>query len=341
MTSQDTAIRLNNVSKRFKLYHNPVTGPVKELVFFWKRQQYYKEFFAVKSVSMEVKRGEVVGIIGANGAGKTTLLKMIAGLLPVDGGTLEVNGKVTALLALGVGVNPEFTGRENILYNGMLLGMSKREVQRKMPEIIEFSELGDYVDRPFRTYSSGMRARLLFATFITIEPDILIVDEALATGDTYFVQKSSQRIRDMCRSGATILFVSHNLTQIEQLCNRAYLMSEGRVEEEGEPSTVISRYFSLAMSKRATGQETTLYDELAISGGTGDVRLRAVRLLDETGSPQTSFLTHQKMVVELDYVRLNPQVQAVNVFIGVHIYPTHEWVGEYTSFQEFEFKGEI
>ena len=149
------AIQIENVSKRFKLYHNPITGPVKELVFFWKRRRYYKEFMAVKNLSCSITKGEIVGIVGPNGAGKTTLLKMIAGLLPVDEGRITLSGKVTALLALGVGVHPEFSGRENIYYGGMLLGMSKEEVLRRTPEIIQFSELGEFIDRPFRTYSSG------------------------------------------------------------------------------------------------------------------------------------------------------------------------------------------
>ena len=175
VTVSEVAIRVENVSKRFKLYHNPITGPAKELLFFWKRHQYYKEFMAVRNVSLEIRRGEIVGIIGPNGAGKSTLLKMIAGLLPVDTGRIDVNGKITALLALGVGVHPEFTGRENILYSGMLLGMSKAQIIKKIPSIIEFSELEEFIDLPFRTYSSGMMSRLLFSISVSIEPDILIV----------------------------------------------------------------------------------------------------------------------------------------------------------------------
>ena len=189
MEKADIAIKVSNVTKRFKLYHNIVTGPIKETLFYWKRRNYYRDFLAVKGVSFEVKKGEVIGIIGPNGAGKSTLLKMVAGLLPVDGGEIKVQGRITALLALGVGIHPEFTGKENIFYGGMLLGLSKKEVLSKMNDIIEFSELGEFINQPFRTYSSGMKARLLFSTSMSISPDILIVDEALATGDSYFVQK--------------------------------------------------------------------------------------------------------------------------------------------------------
>ncbi|HVX14554.1 MAG TPA: polysaccharide ABC transporter ATP-binding protein [Pirellulales bacterium] len=244
----DVVIRVDQVWKRFKLYHNLITGPIKEHVFFWKREQYYQEFMAVQDVSFEVQRGEVVGIIGPNGAGKTTLLKMIAGLLPVDRGRIEVRGKVTALLALGVGVHPEFSGRENILYGGMLLGMSKREVLRKTESIVEFAELGEFIDRPLRTYSAGMRARLLFSISMSIDPDILIVDEALATGDSYFVGKSLGRIHEMCSSGATVLFVSHNMGQIQNLCSRGLVLMHGRLIHNGGATEAVARYAESVLS---------------------------------------------------------------------------------------------
>lgn len=247
----DIAIKLSNVSKRFKLYKDVITDPIKEHLFFWKRHHYYQEFMAVKNVSFEVKKGEVVGIIGQNGAGKTTLLKMIAGLLPVDNGRIEINGKVTALLTLGVGFHPEFSGRENIFYGGMLLGMSKTEVLQKISSIIEFSELEDYIDRPFRTYSSGMKARLIFSTSISIEPDILIIDEALATGDAAFVAKSSRRIKELCNSQTTILFVSHNLRQIQELCQRCLVMQKGSLLFAGDTSQAIATYIDSFHQSRA------------------------------------------------------------------------------------------
>ena len=188
----DIAIDIRNASKRFKLYHNMVLGPLKDLILFWRKGSYYREFRAVDDVSFQVRRGEVVGIVGPNGAGKTTLLKMIAGLLPIDSGSITVRGRVNALLALGVGVHPEFTGRENIFYGALMLGMKAAEIEAKMDSIVEFAELGEFIEQPFRTYSSGMRSRLLFSISMSIEPDILIVDEALATGDAYFVQKCGE-----------------------------------------------------------------------------------------------------------------------------------------------------
>ena len=229
---------------------------------------------AVKDVSLDIKKGEIVGFIGPNGAGKTTLLKMIAGLLPVDKGTIEVNGSVTALLALGVGVVPEMTGRENILYGGMLLGMSKNEVRSKMDSIIEFAELNDFVDRPMRTYSSGMRARLLFSISMSIVPDILIVDEALATGDSYFVKKCSRRIREICESGATILFVSHNLRHIKELCDKCYILQAGQLLASGDSESVIAEYISGIIARNdAKLMEELQANVLTSSAGTGEVTI--------------------------------------------------------------------
>jgi ABC-type polysaccharide/polyol phosphate transport system ATPase subunit len=274
----DVAIQIDRARKRFKLYHDPITGPLKELVFFWNRAKYYQEFIAVDDVSFEVQRGEVLGIIGPNGAGKTTLLKMIAGLLPVDRGGIDVHGKVTALLALGVGVHPEFNGRENILYGGMLLGMTKSEVLRKMDDIIEFAELGEFIDHPFRTYSAGMRARLLFAISMSIDPDILIVDEALATGDVYFVQKCQRRIDELCRSGATILFVSHNTKQIESLCSRCLVLDRGRLRFNGPPEEATLHYVQAVHDAR-TRRIAEEVDSTAVPQdftGTGEARITDV-----------------------------------------------------------------
>lgn len=335
----EIAIKLTDVSKWFKLYNNPITGPINEILFFWKRKQYYQEFKAVKNVSMEIKRGEVVGIIGPNGAGKTTLLKMIAGLLPVDGGKIEVNGKVTALLALGVGINPEFTGRENIFYSGLLLGMTKEEVLRKMPQIIEFAELGDFIERPIRTYSSGMKARLLFAISMSIDPDILIVDEALATGDSYFVQKSSQRICELCKSGATILFVSHNLSQIQQLCNRVYFMAEGKMLREGDSARAISAYNKWVFEKEAKAPIVTQDTDLQLTGGTGEIVITDVKLKDATGKETTGFYSGENMNIEISYhSHLNGET-AVDLFLGFLAYDNQEYVGEINTSYYLETLG--
>ena len=332
-------IKLSNVLKRFKLYDNPITGPVKDFLFFWREHQYYQEFIAVKDVSMEIKRGEIVGIIGPNGAGKTTILKMIAGLLPVDAGRIEVKGKVTALLALGVGINPEFTGKENIFYSGLLLGMSKDEILKKMPSIIEFAELGNFIDRPLRTYSSGMRARLLFATSMSIDPDILIVDEALATGDSYFVEKSTQRIRDICNSGATILFVSHNLSQIQQLCERVYLIAEGEIIAEGDPTTVISNYNDWVFKKEAKSPAIMQNIELKMTGGAGEIMITEVKIKNAEGKETTGFYTGESMNIEISYISYLKRNISVDLFVGFLLFKSQEYIGQINTECQVEALG--
>jgi lipopolysaccharide transport system ATP-binding protein len=335
----ETPIRLAHVSKRFKLYRDPVTGPVKEYLFFWKRHHYYQEIMAVKDVSLEIKRGEVVGIIGPNGAGKTTLLKMIAGLLPVDRGQIEVNGKITALLALGVGVHPEFTGRENILYGGMLLGMSKAEIMRKIPAIVEFAELGAYIDLPFRTYSSGMRARLLFATSMSIDPDILIVDEALATGDAYFVQKSSRRIRELCSSGATILFVSHNVSQIQEICQRALFMAEGRIMGEGEPAEMVAAYNRWIFERGKSAPLIAENRDLKMTGGSGEVVITEVKLKSGQGEETTGFHSGENMQVEIHYRSQFEAPRSLDLFVGFLLSPSGSYIGEFNTVNYIEPMG--
>ncbi len=328
-TAEESAIHIRGVSKRFKLYHDLITGPVKEYLYFWKRESFFEEFWTVRDVSFEVKRGEVVGIVGPNGAGKTTLLKMVASLLPVDRGTIEVKGRITALLALGVGVQPEFTGRENIYYGCILLGMPKQEISERMPQIIEFTELGDYIDRPFRTYSAGMRARLLFATAMSVNPDILIVDEALATGDAYFVQKCSKRIHELCNSGATILFVSHNLSQIEELCDRALFMAKGEMLADGQPNEII-RTYNRWLFHEEQAQVEAAESPLIMSRGSGEVSLMDVSLQKDNGEESAGFYTGDEMTILLSYERPG-SVEEVDLFIGICESSSNTFVGEILS----------
>ncbi len=332
----DIVISVQNVSKRFKLYRDIILDPIKEYLFFWRREDFYREFWAVKDVSFEIKKGEIVGIIGSNGAGKTTLLKMIAGLLDIDGGFIKVNGKVTPLLTLGLGFHPEFTGRENILYGGMLLGMSKKEVLRKMVDIIEFAEIGDYIDRPLRTYSAGMKARLIFATSMSIDPDILLVDEALATGDSYFVQKCSKRIETICKSGATILYVSHNLWHIQQLCNRAILLEQGKIIADGEPSTVVSQYHQLIFEKGKYDPLIMKQHPLKMSSGTGEVIVTDIKIKDGDGRETTGFHTGDEMNVEIYYRCFNDTIREINILIGFIAGKNISYVGEINTVEYFE-----
>lgn len=299
----ETVIRVEHLTKRFRLYGNQRTGPLKA-VLFPKLHAKIPSFLAVNDVSFEVREGEVVGMLGHNGSGKTTLLKMIAGLLAADEGKISVRGKITALLALGVGVHPEFTGRENIIYGAMLLGMSKREVMRKLDSIIEFAEVGEHIDQPLRTYSSGMQSRLLFSTAMSAEPDILIVDEALATGDSRFVEKCKQRIRDVCHGGATVLFVSHSLQEVATLCDRCLLLNHGQLVFDGKPEESIHKYVALLHSEN--GMTNTLATMAGMLGfqmlaGTGEIRVLDGFFRDSAGQTSTLLIgeTYQ-LVLELE-----------------------------------------
>lgn len=209
------------------------------------RRQRYENFEAVKSVSFNVRKGEMVGLVGRNGSGKSTILKIIAGVYTPTSGQLMVRGSIAPLIELGAGFHHELTGRENILLNGLLLGLSKREVMEREERILQFAELGDFIDSPVKQYSSGMYMRLAFSVAIEVDPDILIVDEILGVGDTGFQQKCFDRIQSFRDAGKTILFVSHSIENILNLCDRALLLHNGQLLEDGAPGAIIASYKKL------------------------------------------------------------------------------------------------
>jgi lipopolysaccharide transport system ATP-binding protein len=249
--SDDIAIRVANLSKCFQIYDAPrdrlkqfVLPRLQHLAGQTPRQ-YFREFWALRDVSFEVKKGETVGIIGRNGSGKSTLLQIICGTLSPTGGTVETRGRIAALLELGSGFNPEFTGRENVYMNGAVLGLSQDEVEARFDDIAAFADIGDFIEQPVKTYSSGMMVRLAFAVAINVEPEILIVDEALSVGDELFQRKCFSRIEAIRASGSTILFVSHSGAQIVELCDRALLMDTGEKLAIGVPKQIVGRYQKL------------------------------------------------------------------------------------------------
>ncbi|MGY4311312.1 ABC transporter ATP-binding protein [Bradyrhizobium sp. JR3.5] len=245
MTGTEIAIHARGLRKAYRVYAHAI-DPLVEVI---RRVPRHTERVALQAVDLDLKRGEIVGILGRNGAGKSTLLKIIAGTLERSSGDLEVNGRITAILELGTGFHPDYTGRENIFMGGLCLGMPKAEIERKLDSIIDFSELRDVIDQPFKTYSTGMQARLTFATAISVEPDILIVDEALSVGDARFQMKCFGWIQRLKQKNATILLVSHDTNTITTFCDRALILEGGRVFAEGQAGPISVIYHNLLFGK--------------------------------------------------------------------------------------------
>jgi lipopolysaccharide transport system ATP-binding protein len=311
------SITVSHLSKRFRLYARP-----------WRRFQEWAslgalrrhvEYWALRDVSFEVPDGAAIGIVGENGAGKSTLLKIITGTLFPTEGSVRVRGRVAALLELGTGFHPEFTGRTNIQLNGKMLGLSDAEIEERTPEIIRFSELGDFIDQPLRTYSSGMEMRLGFAIATCVDPDVLIIDEALSVGDAYFSQKCVRRIREFRERGVTILFVSHDPGAVLTLCDRALLLENGRLEREGSPEEVLSWYNARLARKSERGGSPILFrrDE---SGGftqrSGNFRalLTETRILNAKGEATDRLVAGETARVEVGLLFPSP-VQSPTVGI--------------------------
>ncbi|GLC82496.1 ABC transporter ATP-binding protein [Lacrimispora brassicae] len=236
------AIEIDNISKSYALYKNR-KDKLKEAILQGKKK-YHKDFYALNNVSFTIEQGECVGIIGLNGSGKSTLLKIITGVITPSSGDVAVDGKISALLELGAGFNPEYTGLENIYLNSTLMGYSDEETKKRIPSILEFADIGDFINQPVKTYSSGMFVRLAFSIAINIEPEILIIDEALSVGDVFFQQKCYQKIRELT-GRATVLIVSHDMNAMTKFCRRVLVMNHGSLVFDGEPQEAVTRYFKI------------------------------------------------------------------------------------------------
>lgn len=256
---QNVAIRVQNLTKMYKLYDKPTDRLVESLGL--SKKKCYKEHYALNGINMVVNQGETVGIIGTNGSGKSTILKIITGVLTPTSGNVEINGRISALLELGAGFNMEYTGLENVYLNGTMIGFSREEIDEKIDAILEFADIGEFIHQPVKTYSSGMFVRLAFAVAINIEPEILIVDEALSVGDVFFQAKCYRKFEEFKKMGKTILFVSHDLASVNKYCDRVILLNKGVKIDEGNPKEIIDLYKKILVNQYDENNENDSNDE--------------------------------------------------------------------------------
>ena len=288
------AVALHGVSKRFTLYHQGGSGLKERLVgLVGGRRDARENFWALRDVSFAVARGETIGLIGHNGCGKSTLLQIIAGILEPDGGTVTTSGRITSLLELGAGFSPDLSGRDNIFLNASLHGVPAEVIRGKFDEIVAFAELGRFIDTPVRNYSSGMYMRLGFSVAAHLDPEIVLVDEALAVGDEAFQRKCLRKIQQFQGQGVTVVIVSHDLLLVERLCSRACLLQRGELVAIGPAADVISRYHQIAA---ASGEVAGEY-----RWGSREVEIPQVRLLDEHDQPVTSLRTGDTLTIAFAY----------------------------------------
>lgn len=312
MSFDDIAIRVEDISKLFELYNHPgdqlkqFVFPRVQCAFGIEPCQYFEEFWALKNISFEVFKGEAVGIVGLNGSGKSTLLQIITGTLTPTTGRVESRGRISALLELGAGFNQELTGRENIYLNGALLGFNKTQIDEKYEEIQAFADIGNKFDQPIKSYSSGMQVRVAFAVATAFDPEILIIDEALAVGDAYFQQKCFRRIERFKDDGGTILFVSHDANVVKQLCNKAILLHQGSMLSVDNPKAIIDLYEGL-IAKKTDLSENDIQIRQTHSGKTPD---QSSKQLNQTWTKATTIVTNQDAVL-LDFKFLNEDDQEI------------------------------
>jgi lipopolysaccharide transport system ATP-binding protein len=300
-----------DVSKSFKLYQSP-SDRLKEIIF---RRRFHTIHQALKNVSFEVDSGETLGIIGQNGAGKSTVLKILTGIQIPDSGDIQIGGKITGLLELGTGFNPEFSGKQNIYLNATLLGMDRDEIHRRLKTIIDFTELNQFIDEPIKTYSSGMIMRLAFSTAIHADPQCFVVDEALSVGDIYFQQKCMKKIKEFKRSGGAIVFVSHDMNSVNILCERAILLDEGSVVSQGDSKEVIALYNYLITKKMDKADVIKSENSRHPSFGSFQARIIDMTLTGEQ--------SHNKTIVSGEVVKISFDIESSidldNITAGMQI----------------------
>lgn len=305
----ETVIRLEHLTKKYKLYQSP-RDRFKE-TFSLSQKRYSRDFYALNDLSFSINRGETVGIVGKNGSGKSTLLKILTGVLNQSSGVSEVSGKVSALLELGAGFNMEFTGIENIYLNGTIMNIPKEEMDKRLDDIISFADIGEFIYQPVKTYSSGMFVRLAFAVAINVDPEILIVDEALAVGDTRFQVKCMDKFIEFMNAGKTVLFVSHDVNMIKRFCKRAIWLNEGSLIADGETDAITDRYTDFLKSgltyeeyEKVTSLEVEETKEGSSSHDKGEdaiAEILSLRIFDKDGNDTSEMIHGEDVTIEVAY----------------------------------------
>ncbi len=318
-------IQVQNVSKLYRLYRKP-SDRLRELLPG--AESLHKDFWALRNVSFAVERGETLGLIGPNGCGKSTLLQLVCGILQPTSGRVVTRGRVAALLELGAGFNPDFTGRENIFLNGEILGLSRGEIEKALPSIEAFAEIGEFIDRPVKEYSTGMYVRLAFATAIHVDPDILVVDEALAVGDAVFANRCTRKFQELRERKITVLFVSHDLGLVKQLSDRAILLLNGRVAAEGAPSDVVNRYIGLVLAKEQAAEREDRGLRPSFRHGDGTSEIVSIEILNARGDPVTAVAGGEPIAVRVrsrfHRAKSDPMVGIlIRTRIGMEVYGTN------------------
>lgn len=305
-TMSSAAVTVENVTKSFRLYHER-NQYLKAAVLRGRRAR-YDEFNALKDVSFEVPEGATFGIIGSNGSGKSTMLKCLAGILFPEQGSVNIRGRLSALLELGAGFHPELSGRENIFLNGAILGMTRKEIERRMDSIVDFSGLSEFIDTPVKNFSSGMTVRLGFAIAANVEPDILLIDEVLSVGDASFQRKSAEKIEEFRKAGRTIVFVSHATGQVEQICEQAMWLERGEVKMIGPSVEVVNVYNGASFGAGAPepADATGVVEALGQRWGTQEAQIVRVELLNGDGEPSAVLTTGQPMLIRLHVASHQP-----------------------------------
>lgn len=290
-------IKVQNLTKTFRIY-GQAADRIKEALLFGTRR-YHADFTALDNVSLDVAKGETVGLIGPNGSGKSTLLKIMARLMLPTSGRVEIEGRVASLIELGTGFHPEFSGRSNVYMTASLMGFSRHAIDGMMPAILDFSGLGEFIDRPLKTYSSGMWVRLAFSVAISIDPDVLLIDEALAVGDMLFAQKCVGRLREFQERGTSIVLVSHDLGAVKSLCHRVILLDGGRKVREGSPEAVCSYYVSLMAERASREKLETRIDAVHRRYGSYQAEIQSVEILASTGKRTGALISGERCAIHV------------------------------------------